>query len=283
MKLVQLTPRGFGYQDLIRAAGNTRMEKHNLKTVKQSCVGSGEIARLRYQRVEESLSYPVSTSFQLMGAPLSIIGPRMFMSLGDADVWLPFIVLHIEIMHASMQIICGLLLDLFMSLLIRKSGLYGIPVRESQVHPLAAKKWLSQYLYAHRNIFLMNDLLIEIGWLEKECIYEPLWQSLRCIQSLLLRVLSLTYRAHSVALMSSGIIVSYLFDSNDSISFLQYGIVYWWVNRSGKSLVISVTNVICNKGGPFDLMNGRVMCAASSELAKEVAKNLKQYECLRDD
>ena len=133
-----------------------------LISARQSCVGIEGIACLRYQRVEESLSYPVSeifyrcdrnilhvflsvsvkknlwyflgitssdkhvgcaiaTSFQLMGAPLSIIGPRMFMSLGDSDVWLPFIVLHIEIRHVSMQILCSLLLYLYATSMLEVS------------------------------------------------------------------------------------------------------------------------------------------------------------------
>ncbi|KAK8730713.1 hypothetical protein OTU49_007883 [Cherax quadricarinatus] len=57
-----------------------------------------------------------------------------------------------------------------------------------------------------------------------------------------------------------------------------------WDSAAGYLILREAGGYICDtKGGPFDLMRRRVLCASTQELAEKIAKLLKQYQPERDD
>jgi len=259
----------------VKDAGQLVREAHKEKKDVEIKTNPGDVVTKTDKAVEDLLISGLTSSFpdhKFIGEESVAAGQKC--KLTDAPTWI------IDPVDGTMNFVHGLpFFCISLGLFVNKKPALGIIY-----NPIHEQLWTTK---KGNGAFLNGEKIKVTGTkeLNKSLIYMEIYNTHKkdMNETVLTNVSTLMPKVHGIRSMGSGTLGILSIASGWGDAYFHFGLHCW--DTAAASLVLTEAGgVMCDTtGGSFDLMNGRVMCAASSELAQEVAKNLKQYECLRDD
>lgn len=262
-------------EKLVRDGGQLVRKAHKEKKDVEIKTNPGDVVTKTDKAVEDLLISGLTNSFpdhKFIGEESVAAGQKC--NLTDAPTWI------IDPVDGTMNFVHGLpFFCVSLGLFVNKEAVLGLIYNPIHDQFWSAKKG--------KGAFLNGEKIAVTGTkeLNKSLIYMEIYNHHKkdMNETVLTNVSTLMPKVHGIRAMGSGTLGILSIASGWGDAYFHFGLHCW--DTAAASLVLTEAGgVMCDTtGGTFDLMNGRVMCAASSELAQEVAKNLKQYETLRDD